>query len=92
MKNAWVRKVLATGLIVCAIAGMASAAKIARPNIVYIFIDDMGYGDIGPFGSTLNKTPELDRMAAEGMKMTQYYVSNTACTLSLAFYRPPCYL
>lgn len=53
-----------------------------NPNIVFIFIDDMGYGDIGPFGSTVNKTPNLDRMAAEGNVLRQFYVSNTACTPS----------
>ena len=42
---------------------------IERPNFVVIFIDDMGYGDIGPFGSTVNRTPHLDRMAHEGMKL-----------------------
>ena len=53
-----------------------------KPNIVLIFIDDMGYGDIGPFGNTVNKTPNLDRMAKEGNVLRQFYVSNTACTPS----------
>jgi arylsulfatase A-like enzyme len=53
-----------------------------KPNVVFIFIDDMGYGDIGPFGNTVNKTPHLDRMAKEGQILRQYYVSNTACTPS----------
>ncbi len=53
-----------------------------NPNIVIIFIDDMGYGDIGPFGNMVNQTPELDRMADEGLVLTQFYVSNTACTPS----------
>ena len=44
----------------------------ARPNLVLIFIDDMGYGDIGPFGSQLNRTPHLDRMAKEGRKLTSF--------------------
>ena len=52
------------------------------PNLVLIFIDDMGYGDIGPYGSKLNRTPNLDRMAREGLKLTDFYVSNTACTPS----------
>jgi len=52
------------------------------PNFVVIFIDDMGYGDIGPFGSTVNKTPHLDKMAEEGICLTSFYVSNTACTPS----------
>ena len=56
----------------------------ARPNIVFIFIDDLGYGDIGPFGSTVNQTPHLDRMAAEGLVLRQFYVSNTNCTPSRA--------
>jgi len=60
----------------------ASATDDRPPNIVFIFIDDMGYGDIGPFGSTRNKTPNLDRMAAEGVKFTQFYVSSTNCTPS----------
>ena len=45
------------------------------PNIVFIFIDDMGYGDIGPFGSVTNKTPNLDRMAAAACMFTQFYVT-----------------
>ncbi|MEM7015028.1 MAG: sulfatase, partial [Verrucomicrobiota bacterium] len=60
------------------------AAAGSKPNIVLIFIDDMGYGDIGPFGNTVNKTPNLDRMAAEGNVLTQFYVANTACTPSRA--------
>ena len=55
-----------------------------RPNIVFILIDDLGYGDIGPFGNRVNKTPYLDRIAAEGLKLTQFYVSNTHCTPSRA--------
>ena len=42
-----------------------------KPNIVFILVDDMGYGDIGPFNpKTKNRTPNLDRMASEGMKLT----------------------
>jgi len=47
--------------------GSAFAAE--RPNIVILFIDDLGYGDIGPFGATKQRTPNLDRMASEGMKL-----------------------
>jgi len=50
-------------------AGTSKAKR--KPNFVVIFIDDMGYGDIEPFGSKLNKTPELNRMADEGMKLTE---------------------
>jgi len=46
------------------------AERVARPNFVIINIDDMGYADIGPFGSKLNRTPNRDRMAPEGRKLT----------------------
>ncbi len=72
-----------------ALAGETSPAR--TPNIVFIFIDDMGYGDIGPFGSTQNKTPNLDRMAAQGNKLTQFYVSSTACTPSRASLMTGCH-
>ncbi|MDE0623957.1 MAG: sulfatase [Bryobacterales bacterium] len=76
---------------VCALAAMLAFLTVScattdgtKPNIVLIFIDDLGYGDIGPFGSTTNKTPQLDRMAAEGLALRQFYVSNTNCTPSRA--------
>ena len=65
-------------------ASASGVTDAKKPNIVFIFIDDMGYGDIGPFGSTVNKTPHLDQMAAEGLVLRQFYVSNTNCTPSRA--------
>ncbi len=61
---------------------LALGAEAAQPNVVLIFIDDMGYGDIGAFGNEINQTPNLDRMAAEGNRLTHFYVSNTNCTPS----------
>src|SRR6185503_13360973 len=52
------------------------------PNVVIIFCDDMGYADIGPFGATKWKTPNLDRMAAEGRKFSRFYVSSAVCSAS----------
>jgi arylsulfatase A len=60
------------------------------PNIVIIFIDDMGYADIGPFGATQQKTPNLDRMAAEGMKLTSFYAA-PVCSVSRAQLLTGCY-
>ena len=57
---------------------------MAKPNLIVIFIDDMGYGDIGPFGSKKNDTPHLDRMAKEGMKLTSFYVASPVCSPSRA--------
>lgn len=76
-----VRKILY--LLLFLILGL-KAAESRKPNIVLFFIDDMGYGDIEPFGSKKNKTPHLSKMAIEGMKFTDFYVSNTACTPSRA--------
>ncbi len=62
-------------------AGTALAADTApRPNVVLIFIDDMGYGDVGFNGATVPKTPNLDQMAAEGMKFTDFYVGCAVCS------------
>ena len=54
----------------------------SRPNIIYILADDLGYGDIGPFGQERIKTPNLDKMAAEGMKFTRHYSGSTVCAPS----------
>lgn len=61
------------------------------PNFVVIFIDDMGYGDIEPFGSEVNNTPHLNRMASEGMKLTSFYVADSVCTPSRAALLTGCY-
>lgn len=46
-----------------------------KPNIIVVFVDDLGFADIGPFGATQQKTPHLDRMAREGMKLTSFYAA-----------------
>ncbi len=66
------------------------AADVARPNLVIINIDDLGYADIGPFGSTLNRTPNLDRMAAEGRRLTSFYGA-PVCSPSRAALMTGCY-
>lgn len=55
-----------------------------QPNFVVIFCDDMGYGDLGTFGHPTILTPNLDKMAAEGQKWTNFYVSSSVCTPSRA--------
>ncbi len=50
-------------------------AAEAKPNFIIINVDDLGYADIGPYGSKLNRTPHLDRMAKEGMKLTSFYAA-----------------
>jgi arylsulfatase A-like enzyme len=83
---------LAAALAACVllppIAGRAAVST--QPNLVVILIDDMGYGDIGPFGSKRNRTPHLDRMAAEGMKLNSFYCA-PVCTPSRAQMMTGCY-
>jgi arylsulfatase A len=66
------------------------AAADPKPNIVLVFVDDLGYADIGPFGATKQKTPNLDRMAAEGMKFTSFYAA-PVCSVSRAQVLTGCY-
>ena len=61
---------------------LAKENRITRPNIIIIYCDDMGYGDIGVTGHPDIKTPNLDRMALEGMRFTNYYSASPASTAS----------
>ncbi len=64
--------------------GSAQPAAADRPNVVIVFTDDMGYGDAGVYGHPTIKTPNLDRLAAEGIKFTQFYSAASVCTPSRA--------
>ena len=55
-----------------------------QPNVILINCDDLGYGDLGCYGSQLNRTPALDRMAAEGTRFTDFYASSPVCSPSRA--------
>jgi len=61
---------------------VAAAMASDRPNIVLIIADDLGYGDLGCYGATKIKTPNVDRMAAEGVRFTQGYAPSSTCTPS----------
>ena len=61
------------------------------PNFVIVYIDDMGYGDIGPFGAEGYETPNLDRMAEEGRRFTDFYVTQAVCSASRAGLLTGCY-
>jgi arylsulfatase A-like enzyme len=75
-----------------AIAATATnpATNATPPNFVVIFMDDLGYADIGPFGATKQRTPRLDRMAREGMKLTSFYAA-PVCSVSRAQLMTGCY-
>lgn len=61
------------------------------PNFIIIFCDDLGYGDIGCFGSKKHRTPSIDRMAKEGMRFTSFYVTSGVCTPSRSSLMTGCY-
>ncbi|MFH1719594.1 MAG: sulfatase-like hydrolase/transferase [Planctomycetota bacterium] len=71
-----------------AVAGDGTAIK---PNFIIIFCDDLGYGDVGCFGSKKHRTPNIDRMAAEGMRFTSFYVTSGVCTPSRSSLMTGCY-
>jgi arylsulfatase A len=62
-----------------------------RPNLVIIFTDDQGYADVGCYGATGFETPHLDRMAAEGMRFTDFYSAAPSCTPARAALMTGCY-
>jgi len=69
----------------------AKSRKAGPPNFIIIFCDDLGYGDIGCFGSTKHRTPNIDKMAAEGMRFTSFYVTSGVCTPSRSSLMTGCY-
>jgi arylsulfatase len=93
MKSTCISAAIATAA--CLLAGIASAApadpKPARPNVVVIFCDDLGYTDVGCFGAKGFATPNLDRMAKEGMRFTNFYAAQAVCSASRAGILTGCY-
>ena len=63
----------------------------SRPNVVLINCDDLGYGDLGCYGSTLNATPALDRLAAEGLRFDDFYMASPVCSPSRGALLTGCY-
>ncbi len=85
---------LGFGIASLAVPGCMKAnqkAASGKPNFVIIFADDQGYQDVGCFGSPTIKTPNLDRMASEGMKFTDFYVAASICSPSRAALMTGCY-
>ncbi|MFT5470572.1 MAG: arylsulfatase A [Verrucomicrobiales bacterium] len=71
--------------------GTSVLAAQEKPNFIIIFCDDLGYNDIGPFGSEKHRTPNLDRMAEEGRVFTDFYVTSGVCSPSRSSLMTGCY-
>ena len=67
------------GTAAAAVSGALHAAQADKPNIIFIIVDDMGYADLGCYGGKVIRTPNIDRMAAEGMQFTQAYSGCVVC-------------
>ncbi len=82
--------------LVLALAVSVAPAQVrpdakARPNFVLIYADDLGYGDLGCYGSTKNRTPRIDAMAREGVRLTDFYSTSGVCTPSRSSLMTGCY-
>ncbi|MCD0460725.1 arylsulfatase [Roseiconus lacunae] len=68
-----------TVVLLCSWSALGKAKENERPNIIYVMTDDLGYGDLGCYGQKVIRTPNLDRMASEGMRFTDHYAGHTVC-------------
>ena len=71
-----------TTLLLAPTVVLHAADAPSRPNIVIIYADDLGYGDVGCYGATKVKTPNIDRLAAQGLRFTDAHSSASTCTPS----------
>lgn len=92
LSRSWL-SLLAVTLVTTDVRDSAGDEEVlpTKPNFIVFLTDNLGYGDIGPFGSTKHRTPNLDRMAEEGMKLTHFYVTSGVCTPSRSSVMTGCY-
>jgi len=81
----------AAGLLTASAFSAENVSTEGPPNLIVIFCDNLGYGDIEPFGSTVHRTPHLNRMAREGRKFTHFCVTAGVCTPSRSSIMTGCY-
>jgi len=74
------KRIVLSWLLFAGWGSMIQAADAPRPNVVVILTDDMGYADLGCYGSRDIKTPHLDRLAAQGVRFTNFYSAGPVCT------------
>lgn len=90
--NTCFRQSFLAGMALAPLAGLAKEpAKPQTPNIILIFCDDLGYGDLSCYGASQYKTPNLDRMAAKGIRFTSFLSAQAVCSASRAGIMTGCY-
>lgn len=77
--------------VVLVLHSSQSVFAAERPNVVFVLVDNLGYSDIGCFGATKHRTPNIDRLASEGAKLTSFYSAAPVCTPSRASFLTGCY-
>ena len=88
----WFMKIYSFLIPILAIfASLFANGAAPKPNLIIVFCDDLGYADIGPFGSKAHATPVLDRMAEEGMRLTDFDSTCPVCTPSRSSLMTGCY-
>ncbi|WP_372796648.1 sulfatase-like hydrolase/transferase, partial [Pontiella sp.] len=75
---------LGFGIAAAPMVSADSAPRTDKPNVIFILMDDMGYSDVSCYGSTKVNTPNIDRMAAEGMQFTDFHTGASICSPSRA--------
>lgn len=87
------RPILSYSIAIAGVLGYntSSATKAQTPNVILIFMDDMGYGDLSCYGASQYKTPNLDRMAAQGIRFTSFMAAQAVCSASRAGILTGCY-
>ncbi len=86
-----IRSFLFAFVVLVAFPVVVQATSAKKPNFIIVYCDNLGYGDIEPFGSTLHGTPNLSRMAQEGRKFTHFCVTAGVCTPSRSSIMTGCY-
>ena len=73
---------LSVGFLLLFLPQAARASVAVRPNILLLFLDNVGYGDLGCYGNREAKTPNMDRLAADGVRCTDFYIGSPSCSPS----------
>jgi arylsulfatase A-like enzyme len=85
------RRALLTAILLVFPGAATSAEQPAKPNFVFVYLDDAGYGDFGCYGNAVIRTPNIDRMAVEGTRFTDFYVAQAVCSASRTALLTGCY-